>query len=241
MGCGKSSVGRELSQLLCCPFMDLDQVIEEREGRSIPEIFASEGEEAFRAMELDVLRNIVSGWERFPKQSLPSQAMGPSLCGQRGSTVSETPPNLHHAEVNHQVIARCDATCQSADCERPSLVLALGGGAVMTAECAEIVHSDTICIYLRASMNTLMEHLSGQTDNRPLLSQKHSLNEISTRHCEESEGRRGNLELETRIKELMALRSATYEKTAHIIIDTDGKYIEAVASEIISIIREELV
>ena len=127
------------------------------------------------------------------------------------------------------VIARSEATWQSVD-----MVLALGGGAVMTAECAEIVHSDTLCIYLKASVETLMEHLSGQTDNRPLLSQKHSLNEISTRHCEESEGRRGNLELETRIKELMALRSATYEKTAHIIIDTDGKSIEAVASEIIS-------
>ena len=83
-------------------------------------------------------------------------------------------------------------------------------------------------------MNTLMEHLSGKTDNRPLLSQKYSLNETSTRHCEESEGRRGNLELETRIKELMAIRSATYENTAHIIIDTDGKSIEAIASEIIS-------
>ena len=256
MGCGKSSVGRELSQLLCCPFMDLDQVIEERAGRTIPEIFASEGEAAFRAMELDALRNIVSGRERFPKQSLPSQAMGPSLCGQRGSTVSETSPNLYHAkecqfhthasspENMHKnsigkllhVIARSEATWQSVD-----MVLALGGGAVMTAECAEIVHSDTLCIYLKASVETLMEHLSRQTDNRPLLSQKHSLNEISTRHREESEGRRGNLELETRIKELMALRSATYEKTAHIIIDTDGKSIEAVASEIISIIREELV
>jgi shikimate kinase len=213
MGCGKSSVGRRLSQLLCCPFMDLDQVIEERAGRSIPEIFASEGEEAFRSMELDALRNIVSGWEGFPKQSLPSQAMGPSLCGQRGSTVSETPPNLHHAEVNHQVIAMCNATCQSADYERPSLVLALGGGAVMRIECAEIVHSDTLCIYLKASVETLMEHLSGQTDGRPML---------------------GDSDLRTRIEELMALRSETYEKTAHIVIDTDGKSIEAVASEIIS-------
>ena len=226
MGCGKSSVGRELSQLLCCPFMDLDQVIEERAGRSIPEIFASEGEAAFRAMELDALRNIVSGWERFPKQSLPSQAMGPSLCGQRGSTVSETSPNLHHAEVNHQVIARCDATCQSADCERPALVLALGGGAVMTAECAEIVHSDTICIYLRASVNTLMEHLSGQTDNRPLLN-THDCHSDRAKRVEESA-------LREKITDLMAIRSATYENTAHIIIDTDGKSIEAIASEIIS-------
>ena len=226
MGCGKSSVGRKLSQLLCCPFMDLDQVIEERAGRSIPEIFASEGEEAFRSMELDALRNIVSGWEGFPKQSLPSQAMGPSLCGQRGSTVSETPPNLHHAEVNHQVIAMCDATCQSADYERPSLVLALGGGTVMTAECAEIVHSDTLCIYLRASVETLLEHLSGQADNRPLLN-THDCHSERAKRVEESA-------LRDRITDLMAKRSDTYEKTAHIVIDTDGKSIEAVASEIIS-------
>ena len=185
MGCGKSSVGRKLSQLLCCPFMDLDQVIEERAGRTIPEIFSQDGEPAFRSMESEILKEIVGQTDKRPQDS-------------------------------------------------ESLVLALGGGAVMTAECAEIVHSDTICIYLKASVETLMEHLSGQTDNRPLLSQKHSLNEISTRHCEESEGRRGNLELETRINEIMALRSATYEKTAHIIIDIDGKSIEAIASEIIS-------
>ena len=37
-----------------------------------------------------------------------------------------------------------------------------------------------------------------------------------------------------RITELMAQRSETYEKTAHIIIDTDGKSIEAIASEILS-------
>jgi len=226
MGCGKSSVGRELSQLLCCPFMDLDQVIEERAGRSIPEIFAIEGEEAFRSMELDVLKEIVVASE--PRQCVPLVPSHSKAAGE----------NMHKHSIGKllHVIARSEATWQSVD-----MVLALGGGAVMTAECAEIVHSDTICIYLKASVDTLMEHLSGQTDNRPLLSQKHSLNEISTRHCEESEGRRGNLELETRIKELMALRSDTYEKTAHIIIDTDGKSVEAVASEIINIIREGLV
>jgi dephospho-CoA kinase len=44
MGCGKSSVGRELSKLLCCPFMDLDDVIVETDGRSIPEIFAAQND-----------------------------------------------------------------------------------------------------------------------------------------------------------------------------------------------------
>ena len=178
MGCGKSSVGRRLSELLCCPFMDLDQVIEEREGRTIPEIFANEGEAAFRAMELDALKEIVVASE--PRQCVP---LAPSHSKAAG----------------------------------PSLVVALGGGAVMTAECAEIVHSDTICIYLRASVDTLMEHLSCHTDNRPLL---------NTHGCHSA--------LQDRITDLMARRSDTYEKTAHIVIDTDGKSIEAVASEIIS-------
>jgi shikimate kinase len=40
--------------------------------------------------------------------------------------------------------------------------------------------------------------------------------------------------LSERIITLMAQRSATYEKTAHVILDTDGKSIETIASEIIS-------
>ena len=105
-------------------------------------------------------------------------------------------------------------------------ILALGGGAVMTKECAEIVHSDTLCIYLKASVETLMEHLSGQTDSRPLLN-THDCHSDRAKRVEESA-------LRDRITKLMALRSDTYEKTAHIVIDTDGKSIEAVASEIIS-------
>ena len=63
MGCGKSSVGRELSKLLCCPFMDLDDVIEERSGRRIPEIFATDGEAEFRRMEKDALELVFNTQE----------------------------------------------------------------------------------------------------------------------------------------------------------------------------------
>ena len=84
----------------------------------------------------------------------------------------------------------------------------------MTPECTEIVKDQTFCIYLKASIETLMKHLSGEADGRPMLN--------------------GGT-LHERITELMAQRSETYEKTAHIIIDTDGKSIEAIASEIISI------
>lgn len=56
MGSGKSTVGRELHQRLGYPLVDMDQVIEQRAGKTITEIFATEGEEAFREMETALLR-----------------------------------------------------------------------------------------------------------------------------------------------------------------------------------------
>lgn len=49
-GCGKSSLGRRLAKKLKMPFLDLDKEIEAA-GRTIPEIFETEGEEGFRRME----------------------------------------------------------------------------------------------------------------------------------------------------------------------------------------------
>ena len=158
MGCGKSSVGRCLSELLCCPFMDLDAVIEESQGRIIPDIFAAEGEAAFRQMEVEALSRIIE------TQQL-----------------------------------------------RGNVVVALGGGAVMTPECAELVRKKTHCIYLRASVDTLVSHLENEAAGRPMLQ---------------------GASLRSRIEELMALRSSTYEATAHDVIDTDGKTVEEVAAEI---------
>ncbi len=51
MGTGKSTVGRLLAARLQRAFVDMDAVIEQREGRKISAIFAEEGEPAFRAME----------------------------------------------------------------------------------------------------------------------------------------------------------------------------------------------
>ena len=48
---GKTTVGRAVAQALSLPFHDCDREVERLTGRTIPEIFAAEGEEAFRTVE----------------------------------------------------------------------------------------------------------------------------------------------------------------------------------------------
>ena len=174
MGCGKSSVGRELSKLLCCRFLDLDTVIEERAGKSIADIFADEGEETFRRMEHDILHDI--------------------CCS---STAAESAGN---------------DTVQ----KESNIVLSLGGGAIMHPESKKTIHEHTFCVYLRASVDTLISHLAKETASRPLLSNL------------------GEGELRERILKMMSQRSETYERTAHLIIDIDNKSIDAIAAGIAS-------
>ena len=57
-GCGKSTVGSALAARMGRPFVDCDGEIERAAGRSIPEIFAEEGEAAFRALEARVLAEV---------------------------------------------------------------------------------------------------------------------------------------------------------------------------------------
>jgi shikimate kinase len=59
MGCGKSSVGKSLSRQMQQPFLDTDSLIEQQQGISISRIFADRGEEAFRQMETDCLRQLL--------------------------------------------------------------------------------------------------------------------------------------------------------------------------------------
>lgn len=54
-GCGKSTVGRALASRLGREFRDADQMIADRAGCSIPEIFAREGEQGFRVRETEIL------------------------------------------------------------------------------------------------------------------------------------------------------------------------------------------
>lgn len=61
MGTGKTSVGRILAGKLGLRFIDMDVVIEERQKKSISSIFAEEGEQAFRKMERDLVRELAGG------------------------------------------------------------------------------------------------------------------------------------------------------------------------------------
>ena len=58
MGCGKSTVGENLALRLGYEFLDTDQMIEEKEGRSISSVFATEGEEFFRKLETKTIKEL---------------------------------------------------------------------------------------------------------------------------------------------------------------------------------------
>ena len=153
MGSGKTTVGKVLADFLGCPFMDLDDLVVKKAGKSIPDIFAQDGEPAFRELEAQVLRKTVA----------------------------------KYAES--------------------TAVLALGGGAVLAPASAALLREKTVCIYLRATLDTLLARLAGETAGRPLA--------------------------DASLADRLASREPIYEETAHVIIDTDGLSPDEVADEII--------
>jgi shikimate kinase len=58
MGTGKSSVGRLVAEQLRFAFLDTDTVIEARAGKTIAEIFTTDGEAAFRELESKIVREL---------------------------------------------------------------------------------------------------------------------------------------------------------------------------------------
>jgi len=163
MGSGKSSVGKELSSILGYPLIDLDSYIEDKEGESIPEIFARGGESLFREIESASLREVLSKEEK--------------------------------------------------DSGR---ILSLGGGTPEKTENALLIKEKTTCIYLKASVDTLVSNLENDFEGRPMLK---------------------GTDLRGRVEELMARREESYLECASYVIEIDGKPFKAVAEEISSLLK----
>ena len=88
MGAGKSSVGRVLARKLDRPLLDSDELIEQRSGRTVREIWTTDGEAEFRKLETRILIDVLSGDE-------------PSVIAAAGGVVLET--------ANRTVLAESDA------------------------------------------------------------------------------------------------------------------------------------
>ena len=60
MGCGKTTLGEVLARQLDCRFIDLDEFIEQRQGMTVVQIFDEMGENRFRELETEALREVAS-------------------------------------------------------------------------------------------------------------------------------------------------------------------------------------
>ena len=94
------------------------------------------------------------------------------------------------------------------------IILSLGGGTILTEQCAALLKKNATCVYLRASVDELVHNLeTAGFENRPLLA--------------------GTDDLKQSVAGLMAQRCTIYEKTADIILDVDGLDFDAVADLIV--------
>ena len=64
MGSGKSTMGKLVANKLGYPFVDTDYYIEKKEGRTISAIFTDDGEEYFRSLETEVLKELLESEEK---------------------------------------------------------------------------------------------------------------------------------------------------------------------------------
>ena len=64
-GAGKTTLGRQLAEKLHVPFVDMDWEIEKRENKTVKEIFSQQGEDHFRQLEAQVLREWAAAKKDF--------------------------------------------------------------------------------------------------------------------------------------------------------------------------------
>ena len=111
MGTGKSTIGQLVAAELQYEFVDMDTLIEQREGRIISQIFADDGETYFRQLEANLCRELAA---------------------------------------------------------QESLVIATGGGALVSVENLRVMERSGLVVCLDCDPATLWERI-GQSEDRPML------------------------------------------------------------------------
>lgn len=200
-------------------FVDLDEEIVRREGRSIREIFAEGGEAAFRAVERETLAELLYRSGVLPLREFAS--LTPP------SADADGPP----ASVP-RVARPSGAIATSSGNPSAKLLISLGGGTLTDEGSRELVKQNCKCIYLRATVETLAANLrwEGEAASRPMLA---GADPKAPAESPDS--------LESRIASMMAARGPVYEKAADIILDIDGLSYEQAARQILSINDEEAI
>lgn len=209
MGCGKSSVGRELSRLLSLPFVDLDDYIEEREGRSIRDIFESEGEASFRKMELEALTEIL-----FQESSSePNQ----DAAGEPG----EDSPQTDCPQTKEMILALGGGTLTTPECAE--LVAERTFCIYLKTSANELFRRLESESATRPMLNSNTATSDAAHRNVPVGSSEGTLQNSSDTHRQQ---------LHQRITQFLSQRESIYEKTARRTIATDGLSISQIAAAI---------
>ena len=90
MGCGKSTIGKKMSEILNIKLVDTDAWIEERQGMTVSEIFATKGELFFRDLETGALQELLEEKELMVISvggGLPVREENRSLLQQLGQVI----------------------------------------------------------------------------------------------------------------------------------------------------------
>ena len=234
MGCGKSSVGKELAALLPeCRLIDLDTYIERKQGMSIPEIFNEYGEAAFRRMELEALKEI------FSDNCRPQAIL--SLGG--GTVTSEECRQLIRRNTDcfylRATIDTLLGNLEGHSAGRPMLAPASVPVAVVR-QAHQPVEAPGNNIQLVASTSSATEREGCSATERE--GSEPGRKGSATEREGSEPGRKGSATeggictereaLRQRIEALMRTRSAQYLETAHHIIDIDGQTFAQTAASI---------
>ncbi len=161
MGTGKTAVGQLLAEKLGMNFVELDWIIEQEAGKSIPDIFREEGEIGFREREIEATKKIA----------------GEKNC-----------------------------------------IIACGGGIVLNKINIDRLKEGARIVYLTASPSTILNRVSGQAGQRPLLEVEDQLKAIN---------------------EMLKFRKPFYERAAEITINTSRLSVDAVVERIMKKLRED--